>query len=253
VTRPHERLEGRNPVLECLVRGKREVFRIYLDQGARTDQRIGRILELAKRRSVRIDRVDRRRLDQMAEGRVHNGIVADVEPVTTWTAAALLDHQFRHGIEPFWVLADGLSYEHNLGAVLRSALGFGANALVVPTRRGAPLSPVAQRVSMGAIEEVAVVRESLFAALKALKKAGVPTVGADMGGVPMAQARLTGPLGLVMGAEGRGLSSKLREKVTRVVSIPLAGGLESLNVSVATAVLMYEKRRQDGWFEPPPT
>jgi len=244
-----EQLEGRNPVLECLVRGKREVHRIFLDQGARTDARIGRIVSLAKRRGVRIDRVDRRKLDKLAEGRVHNGIVAEVEPVALWSASSLLEYQLAHDIEPFWVLADGLSYEHNLGAVLRSALGFGANAVVVPTRRGAPLSPVAQRVSMGAVEEVPIVRESLFAALKVLKKAGVPSYGADMGGVPMGKARLSGPLALVMGAEGRGLSSKLRDKVTGVVSIPLAGGLESLNVSVATAVLMYEKRRQDGWFE----
>jgi len=93
------------------------------------------------------------------------------------------------------------------------------------------------------------VRESLFAALKTLKKAGVPSYGADMGGRPLHQARLGGAVALVMGAEGRGLSSKLAEKCTGIVSIPLASKLESLNVSVATAVLMYEKRRQDGWFE----
>jgi 23S rRNA (guanosine2251-2'-O)-methyltransferase len=246
----HDQLEGRNPVLECLQRGQRTVHRIWLDRGARPDPRVSRILKLAERRGVKIERVDRKRLDRMAEGRVHNGVVAHVDEVAVWTAAGLLSHQLEVGIEPFWVLADGLSYEHNLGAVMRSALGFGANGLVIPTRRGASLSPVVQRVSMGAVEVVPVVRESLFAVLKTLKKAGIPTVGADMGGQPMTQARLSGPLALVMGAEGRGLSPKLREKVSRVVSVPLAGGLESLNVSVATAVLMYEKRRQDGWFEP---
>jgi len=245
----HDRLEGRNPVLECLQRGQRDVHRIWLDAGARPDPRISRILELASRRKVKIDRVDRKRLDRMAEGRVHNGIIAEVDEIAVWSAAGLLSHQLEVGVEPFWILADGLSYEHNLGAVLRSALGFGANGLVIPTRRGASLSPVVQRVSMGAVEVVPVVRESLFAAIKTLKKAGIPTVGADMGGEPMGQARLDGPLALVMGAEGRGLSPKLREKCQRIVSIPLAGGLESLNVSVATALLMYEKRRQDGWFE----
>jgi len=249
VSRAHDQLEGRNPVLECLHRAKREVHRILLDGGARADGRISQILKLAERRGVPVDRVDRRHLDRVADGRVHNGIIAMVEPIETWSASALINHQLDHDIEPFWVLADGLSYEHNLGAVLRSALGFGANAVVVPTRRGAPISSVAQRVSMGAVEEVPIVRESLFSALKVLKKAGVPTVGADMGGVALGQARLSGPLGLVMGAEGRGLSSKLRQKVGQVVSIPLAGDLESLNVSVATAVLLYEKRRQDGWFD----
>lgn len=244
-----EQLEGRNPVLECLLRDKRAVHHIWLDQGARSDARVSRILQLAERRKVKVDRVDRRRLDKMADGRVHNGIVAHVEPIEQWSAASLLQHQFSNGIEPFWILADELAYEHNLGAILRSAMGFGANALVLPTRRGAPLSPVVARVSMGAVEEVPVVRESLFAALKTLKKAGVPSYGADMGGKPLQEARLSGPVALVMGGEGRGLSSKLREKCSGVVSIPLAGKLESLNVSVATAVLMYEKRRQDGWFD----
>lgn len=244
----HEQLEGRNPVLECLQRGKRDVLHIWLDQGARPDARVSRILELAKRRKVPVDRVDRRKLDKLAEGRVHNGIVAKVEPIQQWTAASLIDHQFANGITPFWILADELAYEHNLGAILRSAMGFGANALVLPTRRGAPLSPVVARVSMGAVEEVPVVRESLFAALKTLKKAGVPSYGADMGGRALHETRLDGAVALVMGAEGRGLSSKLAEKCTGIVSIPLASKLESLNVSVATAVLMYEKRRQDGWF-----
>ena len=250
MSRPFEQLEGRNPVVECLVRAKREVQRIWVDQGAKNDPRIARILDLAARRSIRVDRVERRKLDQLAEGRVHNGVVAHADPVSDWTVASLLDHQFANGIEPVWILADELAYEHNFGAILRSALGFGATAVVLPTHRGAALSPVVARVSMGAVEEVPVVRESLFAALKGLKDAGVPAIGADMGGVPLGEARLSGPVALVMGAEGRGLSPKLRERCQQVVSIPLAGKLESLNVSVATAILLYEKRRQDGWFAP---
>ncbi len=245
-----EQLEGRNPVIECLQRGKREIRRIWLDQGAKPDARVSRILELAERRGIRLERVDRRRLDNMAEGRVHNGVIAHVEPILDWSASSLLEHQLTNGIEPLWILADELAYEHNFGAILRSALGFGANAVVLPTRRGAPLSPVVARVSMGAVEEIPVVRESLFAALKGLKREGIPAVGADMGGVAIGDAKLKGPLALVMGAEGDGLSPKLRERCQQIVSIPLASRLESLNVSVATAVLLYEKRRQDGWFDP---
>ena len=243
-----DRLEGRNPVLECLVRARRRVHRIWLDQGAKPDPRIARIVELAERRDVPITRTERRRLDKMAEGRVHNGIIAEVDPVQTWTAAALLDALELRGQQPLLVLADGLQYEHNLGAVLRSCLGFGVNGLVLPTRRGAPLSPVVQRVSMGGIEEVPIAREGLFPAIKACGRAGVRVVGADMGGVPLGSADLRGPLALVVGEEGRGLSSKLRERCDLVVSIPLRGNLESLNVSVATAIVLYEKRRQDGWF-----
>lgn len=243
-----DRLEGRNPVLEALVRRRREVRRIWLDQGAKdADERVRRIQQLATERSIPLHRVERAKLDRMTEGRVHNGVLAEADPLPTWTTKALLEAVFARGEDPFLVLADGLQYEHNLGAVLRSALGFGASGVVIPTRRGAdPISPVVQRVSMGAIEEVPVVRESLFVAVSELSRAGVPIVAADVGGEPIGGVDLRGPLALVLGEEGEGLSAKLREKVDRVVAIPLMGGLESLNVSVAAAVIMYEKRRQEG-------
>jgi 23S rRNA (guanosine2251-2'-O)-methyltransferase len=118
---------------------------------------------------------------------------------------------------------------------------------VIPTRRGAdPISPVVQRVSMGACEVVPVVRESLFVALSELHRDGIPVLGADAGGEAVGGLDLRGPLALVLGEEGEGMSPKLREKCDRIVSIPLMGGLESLNVSVAAALLMYEKRRQEG-------
>lgn len=239
-----DRLEGRNPVLEALVRERRAVRRIWLDVGARPDPRVSRILGLAEARGIPLHRVERQKLDRMAEGRVHNGVIALADPLPTWTTRALLDASYAEGKTPFLVLADGLQYEHNLGAVLRSALGFGASGLVIPTRRGAdPISPVVQRVSMGAIEVVPVVRESLFVAVSECRRDGIPVVGADAGGGPIGDLR--GPLALVLGEEGEGLSPKLREKCDRIVSIPLDGGLESLNVSVAGAVLMYEKRRQE--------
>jgi len=243
-----DQLEGRNPVLECLARGRRPVRKIWLDQGAKRDDKIARLLALASERGVPVARVPRAKLDQMAAGRVHNGVIAEAEPLATLTTLALLDAVFDAGRMPFVLLADQVQYEHNLGAILRSALGFGVDGLVVPTRRGASVSPVVQRVSMGAVEEVPVVHEGLFAAIKHLKRAGVPIVGADMDGVPLGEARLQGALALVMGGEGRGLSPTLRKHCDAIVSIPLHGGLESLNVSVAATVLMYEKRRQDGWY-----
>jgi len=219
-----------------------------MDRGAKVDPKIAEILRLASERAIRVDRVDRKELDKMAKGRVHNGVVAHADPLEGWTTKALLDDLFARREDPFLILADGLSYEHNLGAILRTSLGFGVNGVIVPTRRGASVSPVVQRVSMGAVEVVPIVHEGLFSALKHVKKAGIPIVGADMGGESLADTRLAGPLAIVMGAEGSGLSAKLRERCGAIVSIPLAGSLESLNVSVAASVLMYEKRRQDGWF-----
>lgn len=247
-----DQLEGRNPVVEGLVRGRRSLRRIFLDEGAKSDPRIDRILALAAERGVKVERVPRHKLDQLSEGRVHNGVVAWADPLPSFTTPGLLDALFDAQKVPFLLLTDGLQYEHNLGAVLRSALGFGVDGVVVPTRRGADaLSPVVQRVSMGACEVVPLVRESLFVAISASRKAGIPIVGTAADGVPLHQARLSGALALVMGEEGEGMSPTLRNKCDFVVSIPLSGALESLNVSVAAAVLMYEKRRQDGWYTSP--
>ena len=234
-------------MIECLLRKHRRVHRILLDSGARNDEKVDRLLELAQAEGVPVSRVARARLDKLADGRVHNGVIAEVDPLTQWTTLARLDAAFTMGHDPFFVLADTVQYEHNLGAILRTSLGFGVDAVVVPTRRGAQMSPVVARVSMGAVEAVPVIREGLHSALKHIKKAGVRVVGADMNGTPLGQARLAGPLALVMGGESKGLSSSLAERCDEIVSVPLAGGLESLNVSVAASIIMYEKRRQDGW------
>lgn len=243
-----EQLEGRNPVIEVLRRARRRVHVVRIDLGARPDPKIAEICELAAKAGARVERVERNVLDRIAEGRVHQGVIAEADALADWTTREVLDAAFQTPHAPLFVLADEVNYEHNLGAILRSCLGFGVHGLILPTRRGAGLGPVVQRVSMGAAEEVPVVREGLSAALKPLSDAGVRILGADAGGTPMHQARLTGPVAFVMGGEGKGLSPTLARKCDEVVSIPLAGGLESLNVSVAAAILLYEKRRQDGWY-----
>lgn len=245
-----DQIEGRNPVFECLSRGRRRTLRVLIDIGAKTDERVGRILALAEERGAKVERVDRRLLDRMCEGRVHQGVVAEAEPLPEVTTREVLDEAFNAGRYPFLVLADEVNYEHNLGAILRSCLGFGADGLILPTRRGAGVSSVVQRVSMGAAEVVPVVHEGLSSALKPIRDAGIRVIGADAGGVPVSEAHLRGSVALVMGGEGKGLSPTLARRCDQVVAIPLAGGLESLNVSVAAAILMYEKRRQDGWFGP---
>lgn len=244
-----EQLEGRNPVIEALARGRRRVRRVWLDQGARPDPKLERLLALCRDAGVRVDRVPRQKLEELAPGRVHNGVIAHADPLPQLTTRQLLDAVHARGEDPLLILADEVSYEHNLGAILRSALGFGAHGVIVPTRRGAALSPIVSRVSMGGAEAVPLIREGLSSALKHIRDDGIPVVGADMGGGPVGAARLSGALALVMGGEGKGLSPTLRKRCDHVVSIPLAGALESLNVSVAAAILLYEKRRQDGWFD----
>jgi 23S rRNA (guanosine2251-2'-O)-methyltransferase len=244
-------LEGRNPVIEALTRQRRRVRRIWLDQGAKPDERVAKLIALAEGLGVPLVRVARAELDRRSDGRVHQGVVAEADPLPDISARALIEGVLDRGEDLFLLLVAEVQYEHNLGALLRTALGFGAHGIVVPTRRGAGLTPVVQRVAMGAAEVVPVVHESLFSALKVLRDAGVPSVAADMDGDPIGAARLTGSVALVLGGEGSGVSPTMRRHVDRIVSIPLAGSLESLNVSVAGAVLMYEKRRQDGWFNRP--
>lgn len=245
-----DQLEGRNPVIECLRRQRRGVHRVFVDEGARPDARIRSILQLARQQGVEVQRVPRRRLDKLSRGRHHNGVIAHADRLSGGTTRALLDDLFaRPDKAPLLVMADAIAHEHNLGAILRSCLGFGVDGVIVPTRRGAGLSPVVQRVSMGAAEEVPVVREGLSSALKHIRRDGLPVVGADAAGRPLGDLDLSGPLVLAMGSEGSGLSHAVRQRCDRLVSIPLAGELESLNVSVAAAVLLYEKRRQDGWFD----
>jgi 23S rRNA (guanosine2251-2'-O)-methyltransferase len=141
-------------------------------------------------------------------------------------------------------LADEVVYEQNLGAIVRSAMGAGADGLIIPNRRGAGMSPVVNRVSMGGAEEVPVVRAGILSAIKRIRKSGFRTVGADMGGVAFWEADLTGPVALILGGESKGLSEPIQKRCDTIVSVPLAHNLDSLNVSVTAGILLFERTRQ---------
>lgn len=239
-----DQLEGRNPVLEALSRRRRRVRRIWLDERARPEPRLKRIAQLAGEQGVPIQRVERRFLDRKSTTGVHNGVIAEADELEHWSFSSRVDDVLGRGEDPCFVVADELSYEHNLGAVLRSSLGAGVHGVVIPTQRGKGVTPVAARVSMGGVEEVPVIREGLSSCLKLAQRAGLPIVGADMDGVPPWQLDLSGPLVLVLGGESKGLSKALRKRCDAIVGIPLQGGLQSLNVSVTAGVLLFERVRQ---------
>ncbi len=239
-----DRLEGRNVVLEALARQRRPVRAIWLDGGARVDAKLERILALAGEQGVQVHRIPRKELDRRARGDVHNGILAEAEPLPRKRVEEVIDEAMARDEAPFLALADEVQYEHNLGAILRSGLGAGLHGMVVPTRRGAGLSPVVARVAMGAAEEIPLIREGLFSALKKIRRQGLRVVGADMHGTPPWDVDLTGPIALVLGGESKGLSPTLRSRCDAVVGVPLAGGLESLNVSVTAGVIFFERVRQ---------
>lgn len=231
-----DRLEGRNVVYEALVRGRRTVRIVWMDVGARSDDKIDQILAMA---GDRVKRVERTQLDRMSLTGVHNGVIAEADEMVEPTVRQLLGAP-----EPFLVLVDEVQYEHNLGAVLRSALGAGVDGVIIPTQRGKGLTPIVQRVSMGGAEAVPVVRAGISASLAEIQRAGVRVIGADMNGTAPWDLDLTGPIAFVLGGEDKGLTAPVRKRCDAIAGIPLAGNLQSLNVSVTAGILLFERVRQ---------
>ena len=240
-----DQLEGRNIIIEVLRRRKRKVVQVYIDTKTKSAEKIDDIVEMIQKRNIPMTNVPRQELDKMSQTGVHNGIIAFAEPLPSYSTAEILEKAYEKGKQPFLVMVDEINYEQNLGAILRSSMGAGVNAVIVPEVRGKGLTPVVQRVAMGGAEEVPLVREGLFSAIKQLKKDGIRIIGADMDGVPIWDVDLSGSVAFVFGGESKGVSPTLRNKCDVIASVPLHLGLESLNVSVTAGVFLFEKNRQD--------
>jgi 23S rRNA (guanosine2251-2'-O)-methyltransferase len=241
---PGDQLEGRNVVIAALTASDR-VKLIHVDGHSKPSPKLQELFELAASRGARVESVPRSTLDAVSEAGVHNGVIAWAEPLPRPTLKQVIDALGAH--DPLFLLLDEVQYEQNLGAILRTAAWAGADAVIVPTRRGADLGPVVQRVAMGGAEEVPVVREGLMSALATLRRAGVRIVGAEADGdTAWCDADLTGPLALVMGGEDHGLGHGPRSKCDAVLRIPGRAGsvVTSLNVSVTAGLLLAERLRQ---------
>ena len=225
-----ELVYGRRAVREAL-RGRREVLELLATERAARDG-------WERKPKVVTERV----LTELAGTRDHQGVVARVEPYRYADA-----YELAGGDEPLLVCLDQVTDPRNLGAVCRSAEGAGATGVVLPAHRSARVTPAVARSSAGAVEHLPVaVVPNLARYLNDVKGPRMWVWAADAGGTPMGEADLSGGLSLVFGAEGKGLRPLVRRACDGVVSIPLAGVVESLNVSVAAAVLLYEARRQRG-------
>jgi len=225
----------------------RRVREIWVDEGARDCPKLSLIKRLSHERGSRWRTVPREQLDAVSRAAVHNGVIGFAELLPSRTLAEVLDEVESAGRQPFVLLLDQVQYEQNLGAVLRSAACSGVDVVVIPTRRGASLSANAQRVAMGAAEQVPVVRESMMSAMAALRRRGIRVIAAEAeGSKAYYEADLCGPLALVMGGEDRGVGAKVKERCDELVGIPLHGDVvTSLNVSVATGILLFERIRQE--------
>jgi 23S rRNA (guanosine2251-2'-O)-methyltransferase len=232
-----ETVYGIRPVVEALGSRRRRVFEVIDAVGDRE------VAEAAIARGVEVKRAPRQRVEELAGGGVHQGVVARVEPYPYSGLDEILSTR-----EPLILVLDGVSDPRNLGAVLRAADGAGASGVIIPKGRAVGVTAAAVKASAGASEHVRVARETnLTRAIETMKRAGIWIYAAEAGGTPYTELDLTGPVGLVLGSEGRGVRRLVREGCDGIVSIPMLGAVGSLNVSVASAVLLYEVRRRRGW------
>lgn len=241
---PEDVLIGRNAVAEALKAG-RTINKLMVAEGDREGS-IGEILALAKERGVITQFVDRSKIESVAGGLRHQGVMAYVAPVAYAELEDILKAAEEKGEAPFLLLLDELEDPHNLGALLRTADATGVHGVLIPKRRSVPLTATVAKTSAGAIEYVPVARIGNIAqTLKKLKDKGFWVAGADMDGSQnYNEADLTGALVLVVGSEGKGMSRLTKEACDFIVKMPMVGKINSLNASVAGSILMYESMRQ---------
>ena len=237
-------IEGRNAVIEALRSGA-AIDKIYLQKGE-TDKTLGHIASRARAAGTVVVEADRRKLDAMSRTHAHQGVIA-LASVREYVSVESILHSAREkGEAPLLVVCDEISDPHNLGAIIRTAYCAGAHGVIIPKRRSAGLTSVVAKTSAGAVSYLPVARvPNLPALLKELKGQGVWVFGAAAGGTTdLYHADLKGPAAIVIGSEGDGMSRLVEENCDFLVSIPMKGGLNSLNASAAAAVLLYEAVRQ---------
>lgn len=237
-------IAGKHPVLEAL-RSGREINKIWMVEGGQKNV-VGPIIAEAKKQGIVIQHVDRRKLDTMVPGVVHQGVVAQAAAIGYVEVEDILERATARAEQPFILVLDELEDPHNLGSILRTAECMGVHGVIIPKRRSASLTATVLKISAGAAEYVPVARvTNLAATIDKLKDSGVWVGGADAGsGQSVHQTDFSIPLALVIGNESKGLGRLVKEKCDFIVNLPLRGELNSLNASVAAGILMYEVIRQ---------
>ena len=239
------KIEGRNAVLEAFRSGK-TIDKLFVLDGCK-DGPVQTILREAKKHDTIVNFVAKERLDQLSETKKHQGVIAMAAAYTYATVEDILQNAKDKGEAPFIILLDNIEDPHNLGAIIRTANLAGAHGVIIPKRRAVGLTGTVAKTSAGAINYTPVAKvTNLTNTNKELKEEGLWFVCADMGGTTMYDLDLKGPIGLVIGSEGEGVSKLVKENCDFVASIPMKGDIDSLNASVAVGVLAYEILRQRG-------
>lgn len=236
-------VEGRNAVLEAFRSGK-TIDKVFVLDGCQ-DGPIRTIVREAKKHGALLNFVSRERLNQISETGKHQGVVAYAAAYEYAEIEDMLELAKEKGEDPFLILLDNIEDPHNLGAIIRTANTAGAHGVIIPKRRAVGLTATVAKTSAGALNYTPVAKvTNLVKTMEELKEKGIWFVCADMDGEPMYDLELTGPIGLVIGSEGDGVSRLVKENCDFVAGIPMQGEITSLNASVAAGVLAYEIVRQ---------
>lgn len=236
-------IEGRNPIIEAL-KNNRPIEKIMVNKASKEGS-IKKILAMAKENKVIIQEVDRHKLDEMSESHAHQGVIAITSDYRYYDLDEILEIPRQNGEDPFFIILDGITDPHNLGFIIRTADAVGAHAVIIPKRRSVQITPIVAKASAGAVEYLPVCKvTNIVNTIKTLKENGLWIAAVDMDGQTFYQQNLGGPLGLVVGSEGEGISRLVKQNCDFTVSMPMSGNVTSLNASVAGGILLYEVYRQ---------
>lgn len=237
-------VEGRNAVIEAL-KSDRTIEQILVAKGD-SEGSINVIYALSKEKHIVIKEVDRRKLDQMSDTGSHQGVIAIVTPYKYFEVDDIIQYAKSKGENPFIIILDEIEDPHNLGSIIRSAEICGVHGVIIPKRRNVGITPVVYKSAAGAVEYMKIAKvTNINSTIDMLKSHGIWIYGADMNGKNYCyENNFLGPVALVIGSEGKGISKLTKEKCDDLVKIPMFGNITSLNASVAAGIMMYEVLRQ---------
>ncbi len=239
-----DQVEGRNAVLELLESGK-DINKIFITKGDRHGS-INKIIAIAKERKIIIVEKEKRKMDEMAQNESYQGVIAIVPPFEYCEIEDIIKFAEEKEENPFVLILDGIEDTHNLGAIIRTAETAGVHGIIIPKRRAAAVNSTVSKVSCGAVEYMKIARVNNIAdSIKKLKEAGLWICGTAVDGEKYYfDQDLTGPIGIVIGNEGKGMSDIAKKNCDFLVKIPMMGKIQSLNASVSTGIIVYEALKQ---------
>lgn len=236
-------IEGRNPVIEA-IKSDREIDKIMISNSAKEGS-IKKIIAMAKEKNLVVQYVDKNKLDEISTSHAHQGVIAQVSEYKYHELDELIDSVKEKGEDPFFIILDEITDPHNLGSIIRTADAVGAHGVIIPKRRSVHITPIVAKASAGAVEYMPVCKvTNIVNTIKRLKDEGLWIAAADMDGEVFYDQNLTGPIGLVIGSEGFGISRLVKQNCDFTVKMPMVGNVTSLNASVAGSILLYEIFKQ---------